>query len=243
MSTFKISNKIFEMNLSPKAVVVYAYFLSLYSPVRKLNDEYIVSVKQSTIAEKCCIGSLQTVRSIITLLTEQSLITPLERNVKRNKHKGTYEYEVKRLPEKDGYFNVERKIFGQLNPRQMYVYLFLCKAESIELNFSWNSYNDIAEQTGMRRELVIQTINELAECKHIVRIKRKSKENRNVYVDNRYQIIKYILGSINKKKVRMLSQNIRTSCCQNLISNTIIKNYFSTFSKVCQDFFSVRGSP
>ena len=52
----------------------------------------------------------------------------------------------------------------------------------------------------MKREMVVQTINELTEMKLIVKIRRKAKDNRRVYVDNHYQLIFYVKGKFKGKK-------------------------------------------
>ena len=143
---------------------------------------------------------------------------------------------------------MDRHIFGRLVPRQMLVYLFLCKAYSTKLGDSWNSYNDISAQTGMKRETVIQTVNELVEKRLIVRCRRKPKENKRVFVDNHYQIIFFVRGSIRKKckkRVRLYSQYNRTN--GQLIIIPFNRIYYTTLSAKCQGklrtFFSVRGSP
>ena len=90
-----------------------------------------------------------------------------------------------------------------LVPRQMLVYLFLCKSFSTVLHDCWNSYNDISAQIGMKRESVIQTIQELVELGMIVRMQRRSKENRRVFVDNHYSIVRFEVGRIHAKMPKM----------------------------------------
>ncbi|MBR3418591.1 MAG: helix-turn-helix domain-containing protein, partial [Oscillospiraceae bacterium] len=71
----------------------------------------------------------------------------------------------------------------------MLVYLFLCKSFSTVLHDCWNSYNDIAAQIGMKRETVVQTVRALVRLGLIVRMQRRSKKNRRVFVDNHYSIV------------------------------------------------------
>lgn len=248
MSRCKFSNQIFELGLDAQELSVYAYLCSIHSRQQTITGENVVCVKQSTIAQNCGIRSMQTVARILTRLTEKGLTEPIRRSVKINRHKGTYSYAVKQLSLDGGWFFVDRHIFGQLIPRQMAVYLFLCKAYSIKLGDSWNSYNDIAAQIGMKRENVIQTVNDLVEMQLIVRCRRKSKENKRVFVDNHYQIIFFIRGRIRKKCkkiVRLHSQYNRTNC--QLLRLTLKHTYYNTLSAKCQEnlrnFFSVRGSP
>jgi len=48
-----------------------------------------VKVKQSTIAQKCGLRSIQTVAKVINSLTEKGHVIPLKRSVKDNGYKGT----------------------------------------------------------------------------------------------------------------------------------------------------------
>ena len=200
MSLFKLSNSIFDLKLSASELTVYAYMCSLPSEYIMLDGAAAVKVKQATIASKCGIKAVQTVSKVITSLTKKSLVEPVKRSVKRNGYKGTYMYKVKKLPTENSFFFVDRVVFEQLVPRQMMIYLFLCKSYNTQICDCWNSYNDIAAQTGMKRETVIQTIAELEAVKLIRKSKRKSRENRRVYVDNHYVLIVYLKGTFKGRK-------------------------------------------
>lgn len=244
MSRFTLSNQIFNLGLDSKEISVYAYMCSLPSLQNTLSGAATVRVKQATIALKCGIKAVQTVAKIISRLAAKGLVEPLERSIKANREKGTYRYAVKHLSKEKGYFFVDRFAFSHLNPRQIMIYLFICKSYSIQLHDCWNSYNDISEQTGMKRETVIQTIKELVELKFVVRMVRKSRENRRVYVDNHYQVIVYVRGNFNKK--RRVRSNLLSNRTKNLIK---LKSqvYGNTFKCICQgiseSFFVSRGSP
>ena len=130
---------------------------------------------------------------------------------------------------------VDRHVFGMLVPRQMLVYLFLCKSFNTVLHDCWNSYNDIAEQIGMKRESVIQTIRELVELGLIVRIQRRSKENRRVYVDNHYSIVRFAVGQIRARMPKMRSAPETAD---------IIMIYPTALCRICPEVRSaVWGSP
>ena len=93
--------------------------------------------------------------------------------------------------------------------------------------------------------MVVQTINELTKMKLIVRIRRKARDNRRVYVDNHYQLVFYIRGKIKgKKTVRLHLQYNRTN---SLEKPSYVHYYDSTDFVDCQDlsekFFLTRGSP
>ena len=205
MSIFRVSNSIFALGLDAQEIVVYAYLCSLFPIAATLQGGIVVSVKQRTIAANCGIKSPVTVSNIIDRLREKGLIDYLERNKKANGHHGTYCYEVTKQKTDTGFFTVDRHVFGLLVPRQMLVYLFLCKSFSTVLHDCWNSYNDISAQIGMKRESVIQTIRELVELGLIVRIQRRSKENRRVYVDNHYSIVRFEVGHIRAQMPKMRS--------------------------------------
>ena len=205
MSLFRLSNHIFELGLNAQELSVYAYLCSLPASGFTLQGDSIVTVKQRTIAVNCGIRSPVTVAKTIDRLREKGLVDYLERQYKANGHRGTYWYAVTKHPTDNGFFMVDRHIFGMLVPRQMLVYLFLCKSFSTVLHDCWNSYNDIAEQIGMKRESVIQTIRELVELGLIVRIQRRSKENRRVYVDNHYSIVRFEVGHIRAQMPKMRS--------------------------------------
>lgn len=200
MSLCKLSNRIFDLKLSASELTVYAYMCSLPSEYIMLDGAAAVKVKQATIAEKSSIKAIQTVSKVITSLTKKSLVEPVKRSVKRNGYKGTYMYKIKKLPTENSFFFVDRSVFGQLVPRQMMIYLFICKSYNSQLADCWNSYNDIAAQTGMKRETVIQTIAELEAVKLIRKNRRKSRDNRRVYVDNHYVLIVYLKGTFKGRK-------------------------------------------
>lgn len=199
MSLFRLNNHIFELGLDAQELSVYAYLCSLPASGFTLQGSSIVTVKQLTIAANCGIRSPVTVAKTIDRLREKGLVDYLERNIKANGYQGTYCYAVPKQPTDTGFFTVDRHVFGMITPRQMLVYLFLCKSFNTVLHDCWNSYNDIAAQIGMKRESVIQTIRELVELGLIVRMQRRSKENRRVYVDNHYSITRFEVGKIRAK--------------------------------------------
>lgn len=245
MSLFRLSNQIFTLGLDAQEISVYAYLCSLPADTKTVTGKEIVKVKQSTIGLCCGIRSVQTVARVLARLAGRQLLEPLERAYKQNRQKGTYSYAVKKLPTGSSYFMMERRVFGQLVPRQMLVYLFLCKSYSVTLHDCWNSYNDIAAQIGMKRETVIQTIRELIAGHFIVRMRRRSRENRKVFVDNHYQIVRYERGTIlGKRKVRLQRKCNRTDCQP--IGGHSDHSYDNTLCRICQEVFSrlwSRGSP
>ena len=203
MSLFKLSNKLFSLGLDAQEMSVYAYLCSLPATAKTLTGASVISVRQTVIGQNCGIKSPTTVSRVIDRLTAKGLVEPLERTKKAAPKRGTYVYAVTQQTLHDGYFFVDRRVFGQLVPRQMMIYLFMCKSYSPTLGRCWNSYNDIAEQTGMKRETVIQTVNELVMGHFITRMRRRLQDNRRVFVDNLYQIVRYVTGKISKKIKRL----------------------------------------
>ena len=246
MHNIKLSNKIFDLGLNTKELSVFAYLCSLPSDYPML-DGAAIKVKQTTIAQKCGLKAVQTVSKVIDSLAAKGLVVPVKRSIKANGYKGTYIYEVKKLPTNDSFFFVDRSVFGKLVPRQLMIYLFICKSFSMQLKDCWNSYNDIAAQTGMKRETIIETISELEQLKLLRRNKRKAKNNKRVYVDNHYFLIMYVRGKIRKqgKKIaRMYCEYNRT--VQTLIKSFNFTCYNITKEKICQvggNTFYKRGSP
>ena len=236
MSIFRLNNSIFALGLDAQELSVYAYLCSLPASGFTLQGAAVISVKQRTIAANCGIKSPVTISKTIDRLREKGLVDYLERNKKANGHSGTYCYAVMKQQTDTDFFTVDRHIFGMLIPRQMLVYLFLCKSFSTVLHDCWNSYNDIAAQIGMKRESVIQTIRELVELGLIVRIQRRSKENRRVYVDNHYSIVRFEVGHIRVKmpKTRQADKS----------EDQIIMFHPAALCRICPEVRSaVWGSP
>jgi len=235
VSIFRLSNSIFALGLDAQELSVYAYLCSLPASGFTLQGGSIVTVKQRTIALNCGIKSPVTIAKTIDRLREKGLVDYLERNKKANGHHGTYCYAVTKQQTDTGFFTVNRHIFGMLIPRQMLVYLFLCKSFSTVLHDCWNSYNDISAEIGMKRETVVQTIRELVGLGLIIRMQRRSKENRRVYVDNHYSIVRFEVGHIRARMPKMRSAPERAD---------IIMFHPAALCRICPEVRSaVWGSP
>lgn len=239
MSIFKVSNSIFALGMDAQEIAVYAYLCSLPASGFTLQGAALISVKQRTIAANCGIKSPVTIAKAIDRLREKGLVDHLERNKKANGHRGTYCYAVIKQQTDSGYFMVAHHIFGMLVPRQMLVYLFLCKSFSTVLQDCWNSYNDISAQIGMKRETVVKTIRELVGLGLIVRMQRRSKENRRVYVDNHYSIVRFEVGHI---CVKMPEMRLTTKS-----DDRILMFHPAALCRICPEVRSAvwgsRGSP
>ena len=236
MSVFRLSNSIFALRLDAQELSVYAYLCSLPASGFTLQGAAVISVKQRTIAANCGIKSAVTVSKTIDRLREKGLVDYLERSKKANGHKGAYWYAVTKQKNDTGFFMIDRRVFGMLTPRQMLVYLFLCKSFSTVLYDCWNSYNDIAAQIRMKRETVVQTVRELVGLGLIVRMQRRSKENRRVFVDNHYSIVRFEVGHIRVKMPKMRQTDKS--------EDQIIMIHPSALCRICPEVRSaVWGSP
>lgn len=246
MSVIKLSNKLFSLGLDPREMSVYAYLCSLPATASTLSGAAVVKVRQQTIAERCLIRSAKTVSGILSRLAEKELVEVIERDDKPQR-RGTHVYAVRRLSVQGGWFFVDRRIFGQLVPRQMTVYLFLCKAYNHVLSDSWNSYTDIARQTGMKREVVIQTISELVAGHHIVKYRKRSADNKRVFVDNHYAIVRYTRVHIRHRPRRIKgghpSFRPRMASIRMLAAPYNCHPHYTISRRSCQVLFWCRGSP
>ena len=236
MSIFRLSNGIFSLRLNAQEIAVYAYLCSLPPSTNTLRGDAVIAVRQRTIAAHCGIKSPVTVSRTIDRLRQKGLVEHLERSKKENGQRGTYSYAVTVQQTNKGYFTVDRRVFGMLTPRQMLVYLFLCKSFSTVLHDCWNSYNDIAAQIGMKRESVVQIIGELVSAGLIVRMRRKARENRRVFVDNHYLIVRFTAGHIRRKMPRkyLASAFVLVDC---------FRDDWTAYSAQTLFINSIRGSP
>lgn len=200
MNYFKINNNILNTNLSIKELYCYIYLSSIYSDIKGVSGNWI-AVKQSTIAWKCGIKTEQTVGRITASLMKKGYITnAVRRKNSLNGTLGTYCYIIKKPSFEDGFFFVDRKVFDLgLTPKQFLIYLFMCRAFSAGIGFSWNSYNDIAKAAGIERSDVVKAVKQLVLLGLIIRQKVKSRSNKKVYVDNRYFIVRFEKGFVAKK--------------------------------------------
>lgn len=244
MHRIKLSNQIFSIGLSNTALCIYAYLCSLNSKTM-MNGEDAVKVKQATIAAACGIRSVQTVAKGLQELMQKELVGKPIRTIREDRSLSTNIYCVKKQPVSDCFFFVcpKQAFSGTLCPRQLVVYLFLCKAHSMRLGRSWNSYNDMSRQLGMKRETVIATVQELCDRKMIYKQRRFSRGNKNVYVDNLYFIVQRMYGTIKKKKplwergfFGVLTEDVKS------VKHSTTNSVYHTLRVLSSPFFG-RGSP
>lgn len=244
MRLIKLSNQIFTLGLSHNALCIYSYLCSFSRKVMA-DGSAAVKVKQTTIAAACGIKSVQTVAKALRELETKQLVNRTIRTIREDRKLSTNLYFIKKQSVSNCFFFVCPKMAfsGNLCPRQLVAYLFLCKAHSVRLGRSWNSYNDMAKQIGMKRETVIATINELC-CMHLIYKQcRFSKMNSRLHIDNLYFIVQRQQGRIKKKKPctqhgfsRWLTEAVRST-----VKRITASVYHNT--EKLSSFFSGRGSP
>ena len=224
--------------LSSEEFSVLAYLMSI--PTAKKR------VRQSTIAEKCSIGSRNTVAKAINSLIAKGYIFTKIRTRRVNYWYGTNIYYLNKEATTDyskGYTLIQRSVFDYgFSPAELKVYAFIVKSINTRLGYCWNSYSDIAKGTGMSRSTIIGIISKLESTGHISKIRKMRYGCQKVYSDNVYYI------RLKRKKRIKKEVQPRKDCT----SNKTIVNYNlqldnTTEPAFCQvllsDFLQVRGSP
>ncbi len=245
-----ISNSILDMGLSCAELSVFVYLLSIYNEKADRDKLDWVLVRQSVIAEKCGIKSKQTVSKAIRSLMEKGLIREIRRTVLGEKRLGAYVYILNRPSLEGGYFSLERNEINGKTPRQMKVYLFICRSICNRIQYCWKSYTNIAEDVGMKRSEVMSIIKSLLQGGSVGRNRRKDKENRRLFVKNLYFLILRVEGSISKKPAKELRLRLTTKHSPKItLRNTVAKHILSykntTEYFICQallrNFFAEGG--
>ena len=248
---FRISNNIFDYGLTANELHIYTVMCSVYS---NSYHHDIITIKQSTIAEKCGIKTTETVSRGISSLCKKGLIRRVQRFVKRNGDMGTYHYTLTLPHSNERYFFVPRSIIGKLNSVQMRLYLFICKCLDSKTGECWNSYTDISNALKVKRSAVIETIKELISLQVIERIKVLKKDGS--YSDNHYRLFEKVITtvvvffkkSIKRKESRCSQHRLSLSNILNVQKSsigmtTLLFYYASRYCKCQELFLLIRGSP
>ncbi|MGN0551633.1 MAG: helix-turn-helix domain-containing protein [Acutalibacteraceae bacterium] len=250
-NTFKLSNNIFNYDLSATEITVLA---ALYSVYTHSHTAVAVKIKQSTLAKKCGFKKSDTVSNAIGKLLRKGLILGAQRQLTQKGYPSTYIYILPRIDKNTGYFYISRKVFERrLTPVQMRMYLFIAKCIQAKTKTCWQSYNDISVKLGISRSSVIKTIKELVQFHLIAKIKIKKQDNS--YSDNHYVLLDLHLPvKFTKRKRLKLSPTVFSLANKQHCSNHHNHYIYYTISKkgACQVFlqkrkncfsFSSRGSP
>ena len=252
LSYIKLPNEILEINLTANELAVLFYLSSIYS------GKDTVRVKQSTIAQKCGLKTTQTVSRITTSLSEKGLIEQ-RRCIYENNSTGMIFYTLNSSASNSGgYFTVDRHILSEgLTPIQLKVYLHICRALLPASGKCWNSYNDLAKITGICRSKIIVIISQLIAHNVIRKQRIKTRENRRVYGDNHYTLVRYAAHRpIRRKPHKKIGLPRQSSPVFQSVLLSVSKNTFSAYNNItsvahCQVLqcgkqpiiFLQRGSP
>jgi DNA-binding MarR family transcriptional regulator len=235
-SYFLLPNTAF--GLSSEEFSVLAYLLSI--PTAKKR------VRQQTIAEKCNIGSRNTVTKAINSLLAKGYIFTKIRTRRVNYWYGSNIYYLNEDAVCDfskGYTLIQRSVFEYgLSPAQLKVYAFIAKSINSKLGYCWNSYTDISKGTGMSRSTVIALIHQLEYRGLISKIRKMRYGCPKVYADN-----VYCIKLKRKKRIKKEVQPRKDCTSQKSNVNYNLQFDNNTEPLFCQvllsDFLQTRGSP
>jgi len=202
-SYFVMSNEVMERY---RCREISAVDVAVYSALCNLRREYDgVRVSRKRLAFMCGITEKTVSASVYRLYScglIRNVITEVVKQVKKYK---TSVYQLKPLP-KSGFFFAPRHIFLQtrITPKMFAMYLFMCRACSVEYAKSWNSYGDICDKLGFgkgQRSEVVKLIGSLVECELLKKTVRRIK---GVFVDNIYRVAGFyeVVEKADKKQQR-----------------------------------------
>lgn len=237
-SYIKLPNNILDIDLTANELAVLFYLSSIYAAGRDT-----VCVKQSTIAKKCGIKTTQTVNKITLSLADKGLIVR-RRCIYDNNSTGMIYYTLNLPKAAKGYFKVQRQVLEeQLPPALMRAYLYICRSLAPSLGKCWNSYNDLAKIMKISRSKAIELVAKLVRKNVITKQRIKTRENKRVYGDNHYTVVRYVahqrIGRRNQgKKIGLpsfISSPVPVGQSANLSIHNISSNFNNTTKKAdCQ---------
>jgi DNA-binding transcriptional regulator GbsR (MarR family) len=182
MSFFKMSNNLFDLKLSPKAVFVYAYLSS------KVNCLQHTIVKYAKIAKSCNMD-IKTVRSAVAELENAKLVNKHNRYNTTGYIANGY-YVTNLIKDNKGWFKVDRSIFKtSIKATDFVIYSFINKCMSSDKLESFPSLTAIHKATGISRSRVAKAVTYLRTFTFINRVKRKYKRTQ-AFRHNRYMQFK-----------------------------------------------------
>lgn len=226
MSFIKVSNKIFDYQLSPKAIYVYLYLFSCRSRLQTVNDRSL-----SSIAAYCGM-SVRSTQSAIAELTDKSLVIK-EHCVKERNFTDKNRYFVTDISTKKGWFKLDRQVFKtNITPTDFMVYCYICKHMSAKRGEAFPSLTSISNGTGISRARVAKATAFLRSFSFLNKINRRYKRTR-AFRHNRYLFFVYKKTEDAPNSPRRKTSSIRT------ILNIVFKLYNRLSKK--SSFFLKRG--
>lgn len=169
---------------TPNEFKAVCFIYSLINPFTATDNDgnYILRIKQETLAKRCYI-SIATVKRIISNLIQKGFILKAERSVKQNGELGTTLYTVKKHAVNRRYFCITKRSLYMLAGKSFVVYAHCCSSAHKDKFFK--SYTTLAEETGYRRSDIIRIIKELVSDGFLAKYKRRTKvgdNTANVYL-------------------------------------------------------------
>ncbi len=202
---FKMSNQIFDYNLTPKALFVYAYLSSKVNCLQSTNATY------AQISRACNIDA-KTVRAAVTELERIGLVTKQNRYNVRGYIANRY-YVKNLVHNNKSWFKVERQVFNtDIAPYDFMVFCYIRKSMCAHKSEAFPSLSAIVNGTGISRNRVSQAIQYLRAYTFINRVKRHYKRTQ-AWRHNRY-----LMFNCNVKKCKKNAHTTRVRTNVNLIT-------------------------
>ncbi len=196
----KVSNSIFDYNLSPKALFVYTYLSSRVSCLQT------TSVKYDTIS-KACNMDVKTIRSAVAELEMHKLVAKQNRYNCRGYLANRY-YITNLIKGNKSWFKVDREIFKtNIKATNFMVYCFIVCKMSENDKQAFPSLSAICAGTGISRGRVSKAIQHLRTFTYLNRIKRHYRRTR-AYRHNRYI---HFICNVKKDKRKARTLPVRTN--------------------------------
>lgn len=208
MNTFHISNTIFELNLKPVEILVYAGLVRLKN---KNTGKTIVSHR--ALASLCSIYSEDTIARALTSLENKGLV----RSRQRYNFDGRYiarEYKIAKLCGR-GFFIVPNKVFDFKLGKSAFAVLMLMLRCADKRGVAVPSLRQIACRIDISMPTLIKALDELTYAKVLIKTQHKKKSSC-VLCHNRYDVaaIGYnVVKGDENKNIKVITVKVK-NCIQ-----------------------------
>lgn len=167
-----------EFSSTPNELKAVCFMYSLINPFTAVdeNGNFVIKVKQETLAKRCYV-SVATVKRTVAKLMDKGFIMSAQRSIKCNGELGTYYYTIKKYPLNREYFTLAKRSLYMLSGKQFVVYCHCVKSSHKDVFFK--SYSALASETGFKRSDVIRIIDNLVSDGFLAKYKRRTKAGDN----------------------------------------------------------------
>lgn len=206
MNTFHISNTIFELNLKPVEILVYAGIARLKN---KNTGKTVVSYR--ALAKLCSIYSQDTVARALTSLENKGLV----RSRQRYNIDGRYiarEYKLTKLCGR-GFFIVPNKVFDYRLGKSAFAVLMLMIRCADKRGVAVPSLRQISSRIDISMPTLIKALDELFFAKVLIKTQHKKKSSC-VLCHNRYDVIAadcIVIEKINHKNHTIITVKVKNT--------------------------------